>query len=324
MNVGYFETNKLVFMLDILDVNFKHFYNLRKEDGLALSLNDEIIIFDDYFDNSSKSFNLNNTPPLRINARLYLLCKQGEMTLDVDYRTTRLSKGDFLRLNGQHIIDNIHISNDYQGNGLIFSHDFIMSIIDWIPELKDLVVRADRLRPMMCFNDSELIMYTNIIEELKKKLKATEHAFYNQIARIEATRLVVELANSFNKKVKYRHNEEKETRGEEIFRQFMQLVVDNCKSEHEVLFYANKLNMTSGNLSKAVVNISGRPPIKWIGDDLIAEAKILLRSPGISIQQVSQELNFSDQSSFGKFFKKHTGLTPIEYKRRTRVGVLLQ
>lgn len=72
--------------------------------------------------------------------------------------------------------------------------------------------------------------------------------------------------------------------------------------------------MTPGNLSRAVTAASGKSPIKWISDAVVAEAKILLRNPDMNIQQVSEELHFGDQSSFGKFFKKHTGFTPIEYK----------
>ncbi|KAA6339197.1 Arabinose operon regulatory protein [termite gut metagenome] len=105
---------------------------------------------------------------------------------------------------------------------------------------------------------------------------------------------------------------------EEIVQQFIRLILSHCKQQHEVSFYAKELCITSGYLSRIMKTSSGKTAIKWISDALIAESKILLRRPNVNIQQVSDELHFGDQSSFGKFFKKHMGLTPMEYKNEIR------
>jgi AraC-like DNA-binding protein len=79
-----------------------------------------------------------------------------------------------------------------------------------------------------------------------------------------------------------------------------------------LLFYVK----TASNLSRIMKAFSGKTAVKWINDVLVTEAKILLRKPGATVQQIADELNFGDQSSFGKFFKKHTGLTPREYRKQ--------
>lgn len=53
---------------------------------------------------------------------------------------------------------------------------------------------------------------------------------------------------------------------------------------------------------------------EWIDDYVILEAKALLRSTNLTIQQISYELNFPSQSFFGKYFKRLTGMSPKEYK----------
>ena len=58
--------------------------------------------------------------------------------------------------------------------------------------------------------------------------------------------------------------------------------------------------------------MTGKSANKWIDESLIVEAKILLKTPDITVQRVADLLNFSDQSTFGKFFKKHVGLSPME------------
>lgn len=309
--------------MNILKIDFDYICSLKKEDGTALSLADEIIVFDDGYLTGRYHFNSENMPPIRIDARVYLLCIYGEMTFDVDFKTYRLTKGSMFRLNGRHVLENIHTSSNYIGYSLVFSHDFILSVINWIPELKELVVSADRYKPLMTFDEAEIQKFTGIIEHLKRNLRATSHTFYSQIVKVEATDFILELADSFAKRMpEMEESILKDSRREDVLDQFMLLIMDHCKQQHEVSFYADKLNMTPGNLSRVINGVSGKPPIKWISDALVAEAKILLRSPEMNAQQVAHELNFGDQSSFGKFFKKHTGLTPVEYKNNIKKSVM--
>ena len=63
-------------------------------------------------------------------------------------------------------------------------------------------------------------------------------------------------------------------------------------------------------------SFSGKTVNQWISEALIRESEILLRNPDLTIQQVADMLNFSDQSSFGKFFKKHRDISPLAFKRQ--------
>lgn len=305
--------------MDVLKIDFGRIYDLKKKKSAVLSLADDIIVFDDESLADIDLASLEDIPPVRIDARVYLLCRHGEITFDVNYKTFRLTKGSMFRLNGRHIISNIRISADYKGYTLIFSNDFLLSIISWVPELKELVVCADRFKPFMLFDDVELQKFIDIIEHLKNSLKTAGHTFHNRLVKLEATCFILELADSFARKVSNKGiSAGKENRGEEVLQQFMLLVMEHCKEQHEVSFYANRLNMTSGNLSRIITKASGKSPLKWINDVLIAEAKILLRNPDMNVQQVSHELHFGDQSSFGKFFRKHMGVTPLDYKSNNR------
>lgn len=305
--------------MDTLKIDFDRIYNIKKKDGAVLALENDIIVFDDEYLTENSILNLEAMSPIRLDARAYILCMSGDMTLNIDYKTYKLTKGSIFRLNGRHIIDDIYTSNNYRGYSLLFSQDFIISIINWIPEIKDLSINADRFKPLMKFDEAELQKFIDIIEHLKRNLRTINHIFYSEIVKIEAANFILELADIFAKKISGKEGFiEKEGRRTETIRQFMSLVMDHCKEQHEVSFYAKELNMTPGNLSRVITSASGKSPIKWISSALIAEAKIFLRNPDMNIQQVSLELNFADQSSFGKFFKKHTGLTPIEYKEKIR------
>jgi AraC-like DNA-binding protein len=105
------------------------------------------------------------------------------------------------------------------------------------------------------------------------------------------------------------------TRKEEIFESFLTLLAKHCKEEHEVSFYAEKLCITPQYLSLTLKEQSGRSAGRWIRNALMVEAKGMLKLPRTSVQEVANRLNFNDQSTFGKFFRKHTGLSPIAFRK---------
>ena len=93
------------------------------------------------------------------------------------------------------------------------------------------------------------------------------------------------------------------------------MLFEHCKEQHVVTFYAEKLFITPQYLSLILKELTGKSANKWIADALIVEAKMLLKAPQATVQQVADILHFSDQSTFGKFFKKHMGISPMEYRK---------
>lgn len=96
--------------------------------------------------------------------------------------------------------------------------------------------------------------------------------------------------------------------------EFVRLVRKHFRLEHSVRFYANKLCISPKYLSMVVKESTGRSAAEIIDEHLLLEAKNLLRFSGRNIQQVAYELNFSNQSSFGKYFKHLTGMSPSEFQ----------
>jgi AraC family transcriptional activator of pobA len=101
-----------------------------------------------------------------------------------------------------------------------------------------------------------------------------------------------------------------------LFAKFRQLLNANYIQEHKLDFYATHLYLTPKSLSAAIKKITGRSAGKWIDDAIMLEAKVLLQNKILTVSQISEMLNFSDQSVFGKFFKANAKLSPIEYRKR--------
>lgn len=95
----------------------------------------------------------------------------------------------------------------------------------------------------------------------------------------------------------------------------MNLVQLHHTHERSIAFYADKLFISPKYLSHIIKEATGRSAAAWIDEFVILEAKNMLRFSNKNIQQVAYALNFNTQSSFGKYFKHITGMSPTEYQK---------
>ena len=106
----------------------------------------------------------------------------------------------------------------------------------------------------------------------------------------------------------------KTSRRDEIVARFLQCVADNYRSHRELSFYASQLCLSLKYMSHIIHEETGRHPSQWIKDYVILDAKTMLRSGRYTVQQVADELNFPNQSFFGKYFKEAVGVSPKKWK----------
>ena len=103
-------------------------------------------------------------------------------------------------------------------------------------------------------------------------------------------------------------------KGTHILAQFKALLSEYFKEERQVSFYADKMHLTPKYFSTVIKEVSGKTAGEWIREMLLLEAKVRLQNKEQSIAQIAYDLHFSDPSHFGKFFKKHIGISPLEYR----------
>lgn len=104
------------------------------------------------------------------------------------------------------------------------------------------------------------------------------------------------------------------TRQEEVFNRFLSLVNKYAIHERSVVFYADRLYLTSRYLSTLIKQTSGRTVMDWVNEAVVQEAKLLLRHSDKLVYQIADELNFPNASFFCKYFRRLTGKTPHEYR----------
>lgn len=111
--------------------------------------------------------------------------------------------------------------------------------------------------------------------------------------------------------------EPQSTRQQQICRRFLQLIREYGAREHSAAFYAEKLCISPRYLHRASTEcLGGRSPKSLIEGQILAEAKVLLSDSTLTVTQIAERLNFPDQSYLTRFFKRHVGMSPRQFRQK--------
>lgn len=110
------------------------------------------------------------------------------------------------------------------------------------------------------------------------------------------------------------HKREGGSTASHLTNRFLKLARTNFKKQRFMEFYANELGITAKHLSRTLKAQTGFTASEWLDRLVILEAKVLLKSSNMTIQQIAEELNFPSQSFFGKYFKNIVGVSPKEFR----------
>lgn len=173
-------------------------------------------------------------------------------------------------------------------------------------------------------DDKDLDILCRDISNMIDSLSNKKHLFAEEINYAYFYILLTDMADmiwrKFSRSEPAHHTEMKRADG--IMNEFAKLLAQHIKTETSVGFYAEKLCISKQYLS-LIVKEKMRVTIGTAISAMRVEvASRMLRDPELTIQEVAEQLSFSDQSSFGKFFKKHTGLSPLKYRQNLKKTLL--
>jgi AraC-like DNA-binding protein len=270
-----------------------------------------------------REFNLSFRPqevegryPLRLKDSLLIVVLSGKIYIDMNYQSHTLEKHTVVQLTEDDIILNITHSADFAGYLILISPELRSEIKSMTAGVR--LQKASRLKrayPIQKLDDKEFNRVVERIRSTQSYISDETHLYRSLIIRNEVWNLFMELDNSRTKKY---GDEEVELSHAELLRErFREMLVQQCRQHRDVGHYARELCVTTDYLSRVIREFDGSSAMKWIATAVVTEAKYLMRQPGKTINQIALGMNFPDQSTFGKFFKKHTGKSPKEYKKES-------
>lgn len=254
--------------------------------------------------------------PVRVNALQVLLVLEGSIDLSIDYVLFQASTNTVVTIMPTHITKVMKYSPNFKGRLMAVSRAFLEQSM--MPNHSSSMIQYMKIRknPAILLQESEIKTLDECMLRLRQTILQTSHHLQRLLIQNTLMGFFIEMGNIFSERKEY-NTPPSLTRKEELFESFLRILYMYCKEQHVVSFYAEQLYITPQYLSLILKELTGRSANKWIDEALMQEAKILLKAPQATVQQVADALHFSDQSTFGKFFKKHAGMSPMEYRKNS-------
>jgi len=114
-------------------------------------------------------------------------------------------------------------------------------------------------------------------------------------------------------------------RSSQIVKQFKRMLEKHyrelCKGTADKVFrvqdYAEAQHLHPNYLSNVIKTKTGKSVSTWMAEKTMAEAKSLLQHTAVPIKEIAYRLGFSESTHFSNYFKKHTGQSPVTYRKTT-------
>lgn len=255
-----------------------------------------------------------------LDAFISILVLSGTATIYINYKSYSVESNTLLVMSSSHLFHFNECSKDFNCQCLFVSKDFMqeMDSTDMIYKRIKYGVRlyntpAIRLKPAY----SQLI--SERMSDINKVIDYTEHFYYKERVLNAIFTFYLDLSDIIERHASYlltnETNESNLNRYESIIKSFIELLAIHYREEHKVDFYSSRLNLSAHYLTQIVKQVTGQSASDFIFEMLYSEARNLLTHSKLSIQEIASALNFSDQSSFGKFFKRKAGISPADFRK---------
>ena len=250
--------------------------------------------------------------PRRMQCLLVGMCLKGSARYFVDTVEHVVEPGDLIIINQGRVTHDCTMTPDCRGIGIIIDYNFFKETIKSVHELSSLFLFA-RNHPVFRLPEDRANFIRDTFFQMKDKISEPDNHFRRQMVQSLFLTMVYEMCNViYTAQVK---NDGCNSRSEEIFTKFLLLVEANFRTERRVGWYSEQLCISPKYLSETIKMVSKRTPSEWIDSYVTMELRMLFRNTQKSIKEIAQELNFSNQSFLGKYFKEHVGMSPSEYRR---------
>lgn len=269
-------------------------------------LDDDLILFDRFEDM------LLPKEPRRINCLFVALCTEGTARYMVDTLEYQAQKNDVIIIHAGHVTNNYFLSPDCRGVAIMISNEYFQEVIKEIHEVSALFLFAQS-HPVFRIKEETVNTFLGYFSLIQQKVKDSGHRFRRELVGVLLKAMLYDIGNEIYQL--QLQTSTKQTRGEKIFNDFIQLLQDHFRHERRVNWYAQQLFITPKYLSESVKQVSKRTPNDWIDRFVIMEIRVLLRNSTLSIKEIALMLHFPNQSFLGKYFKEHVGVSPSKYRK---------
>lgn len=247
-------------------------------------------------------------PPCKHSCHTLMFITSGENIMKIGYEEYITIKNEIIVVPAGQIFSVENINTKHTGYICQFHPDLLIRKYG----SRELLNEFDFLKisgnPKISLAEEDVEAVTSILNRLEKEYSETEIANLNIVQSYFIT-LFYEMNKNQNKMAK------SNSAAEVLTVKFKELIHENIKTRHQVNYYASLLNVTPNHLNKSIRTVTGKSAAKWIDETILLEAKYLLFQTTLSVSEIAMQVGHEDHSYFSRFFKKHEGISPVQYRK---------
>lgn len=262
-------------------------------------------------------FGLGTDSAFYFRAFSYMLVTHGRAEMTVDQRRHVLTANTIVSQSPLHQVRFLSVSADFEFKVMAVTQGMVDSLRQ--VDIRPRVVEGLRthLRPVSILTASEARTVEACFDDLSGCVERRGHHYRRELVENSICRFFLEYDNIFLSRTDDgAEAPARSARQQEIVDTFVGLVSENMPGHTDVGYYCGRMSITAQYLTRVMKSQTGLRPSDFIREMLYAEARNLLAHRGMSVQEVAFRLGFSDQSAFGKFFRRCSGVAPSRFARK--------
>ena len=276
-------------------------------DTIRLSDSDELVVMENFGSLPQGEIRLEDHG-------IVVICTDGMAQFDYDGQQIQLHKNDLYLYMSHSVVTNFMSSSDFNCRQIWFSRGELWNINKYGEvSLSDLPYL--KRHPIMHLTEDDVKLLDDYFQLLCRRMRDPSPVLYSNIVRSLVSTMMLEILSMMRRQ----EPENTVTTGvhrQRLANEFMRLVEQSDGRIRKVDDFANQLNITPKYLSTLLKETMNRRPSEMIHFYTLKAIEHRLRYTDMTMQEIANDLNFANASFFGKYFKEHAGMTPLDFRKK--------
>lgn len=254
-----------------------------------------------------------NPNPSYLHIGMFILCLKGSAKLSVHDNQHVLIENEIAVIFPGQLVSLTEVSDDFLTNTLIISHALFDDVTSGITRFSPHFFFYMHRNYWYSIGHKDISYFKIYYSLMREKINNPDYQFKREFVIHILRIFYLDIYSDYCGKADY-IKDALDVRKGELVHDYFYLLMEHYKQYRDVSYYADKMCITPKYLSAVIKEISGKTAKEWIVEYIILEIKTLLRDSSLNIQEIAVRTNFSNQSSLGRFFRKHIGMTLTDFR----------
>lgn len=250
---------------------------------------------------------------------ILIFCTAGRAQFDYDGQTIHLQANDLFLFFARAVMDNFMCSPDFNCREIWFSRGEMWDMNMYGKNsLSDLVTLKQNPKVTIGKSDAAKLdtYYQLLCQDMREYAEPDNQSIVHSLFSSFILEILAIMRRSYNASVEEGTDAAGRLHGKLLADEFVKLVEQSDGRIRRVDDFAQMLNVSPKYLSKLLHRVMARKPSEIIALFTLKAIENRLRYSDMTMQQIADELHFSSASSFGKFVREHTDMTPLEFRKK--------